>query len=596
MGRHAFPILTLLCGLAGAARAQGPAPGPAQPPPADPRLPSALDANPIKGVRFVAEGVTPNQFFDSPETKVATLEVKLGQGRIVVLKESLTAPGGAQPVLALGDPSIADFVLLAPRQLRVVGRRLGTTDLSVTSSDGKTHSIDIHVVADLDPLRQQLRRVFPSSNVKLSQVLDQVFIEGEARDSRQAVQIVRSVTGFLQSQQGMNAASARNTTVGPAPPDTPPPPPAPGQAGAPNPTIVRETSMGGDAPSAGAADATTAYPSIVNLLRVPGSQQVLLKVRIAELNRDAFRQVGGNFFGIDRRSGSILGTQVGGANVFAQGSNVVNGQPGNKLVGSAAEALSGQTTFFGILQQGNLEFLLNALRRNSMLKVLAEPNLMALNGQQASFLAGGEFPVPVPQVSASGVAPTITVQFKKFGVQLDFLPAIMDGDVVRLTVDPVVSTIDFTIGATLVAGGTPVPGLNTRQAHTTVELRPGQTLAIAGLLSIVLDGQTNRIPGLGDLPILGPFFSNTTNQRVEKELVVLVTPYLVEPMSPNQVPLGPGDEVGTPTDWEFYFLNRIESRAGLDWRSTTRYPDPLFIPRYIQMEKKSLQGPSGFSE
>ncbi len=319
-------------------------------------------------------------------------------------------------------------------------------------------------------------------------------------------------------------------------------------------------------------------------------------MRVAELNRDAFRQVGGNLFGLDRRSGTLLGTQIGGAAVTAQGSNVLNGQPAAKLIGTASESLTGTNTFFGILQQGNLEFLLNALRRNSLLKILAEPNLVALNGQQASFLAGGEFPVPVPQVSASGVAPTITVQFKKFGVQLDFLPTILDGDIVRLTVDPVVSTIDFTIGTTLVAGGTPVPGLNTRQAHTTVELRPGQTLAIAGLLQLTLNGQTARIPGLGDLPVIGSFFSNTTNERIEKELVVLVTPYLVEPMSPNQVPHGPGDEVGTPSDYEFYFLNRIESRTGLDWRSTTLYPDPLFIKRYIEMEKKHLQGPSGFSD
>ena len=195
MGRHAFSILSLLFGLAGAAYAQAPAP------PADPRLPSALDANPVKGVRFVAQGVTPNSFFDSPETKVVprwNSSSAKARPVVVPLKDSLTAPGGAQPVIALGDPSIADFVLLAPRQLRVVGRRLGTTDLSVTSTDGKTHSIDIHVVADLDPLRQQLRRVFPSANVKLSQVQDQVFVEGEARDSRQATLIIRSVGGFLQ--------------------------------------------------------------------------------------------------------------------------------------------------------------------------------------------------------------------------------------------------------------------------------------------------------------------------------------------------------------------------------------------------------------
>ena len=157
--------------------------------------------------------------------------------------------------------------------------------------------------------------------------------------------------------------------------------------------------------------------------------------------------------------------------------------------------------------------------------------------------------MPVPQVSAAGVAPTITVRFREFGVRLGFVPYILDGDIIRLTVAPEVSNIDFTIAVTLVAGGSPVPGLNTRKAQTTVELREGQTLAIAGLLQLTLNGKTDRIPGLGDLPIIGPFFSNTTSERIEKELVVLVTPYLVEPMNHDQVPPTPGDEVKGPTTW-----------------------------------------------
>ncbi len=132
-----------------------------------------------------------------------------------------------------------------------------------------------------------------------------------------------------------------------------------------------------------------------------------------------------------------------------------------------------------------------------MLKILAEPNLMAMHGYPASFLAGGEFPVPVPQVTGAGIAPTITVQFKEFGVRLNFVPFILDGDVIRLSVAPEVSQIDFTIATTLVAGGTPVPGLNTRKAQTTVELRQGQTLAMAGLLQLQLDGVDRSDPRPG---------------------------------------------------------------------------------------------------
>src|SRR5262249_55420858 len=166
------------------------------------------------------------------------------------------------------------------------------------------------------------------------------------------------------------------------------------------------------------------------------------------------------------------------------------------------------------------------------------------------------------------------VRIREFGVRLGFVPYILDGDVIRLTVAPEVSNIDFTIAVTLVSGGSPVPGLNTRKAQTTVELRQGQTLAMAGLLQLTLDGQTDRIPGLGARPILGPFFSNTTSERVEKELVVLVTPSLVEPMTPDQVPPTPGDEVKGPNDLEFYFLNRIEGRTGKDSRATTTWDDP----------------------
>jgi pilus assembly protein CpaC len=324
----------------------------------------------------------------------------------------------------------------------------------------------------------------------------------------------------------------------------------------------------------------------------------MLKVRIAELNRTALRRIGANFLGVDPHTGGIVGSIISGPASFTgtigQVGNLI---PGNQLFGAASLPQNGtNTTVFGIFQKANFEFALGALRRNGLLKILAEPNLVALNGQLASFLAGGEFPVPVPQVAAGGVAPTITVRFREFGVRLGFVPYVLDGDMIRLTVAPEVSNIDFTIAVTLVSGGSPVPGLNTRKAQTTVELRQGQTLAIAGLLQLTLNGETDRIPGLGDLPILGPFFSNTSSERIEKELVVLVTPYLVESMNPDQVPPTPGDEVKGPNDLEFYFLNRIEGRTGKDFRATTAWDDPWGLRYHLHLEKKYVNGPVGFSE
>ena len=174
-----------------------------------------------------------------------------------------------------------------------------------------------------------------------------------------------------------------------------------------------------------------AVPQIINLLRVAGSQQVMLKVRIAELNRTAMRRIGGNFLGVDPRTGGIVGSKIAGSTAY-QGTI-----SGNHLSGTSSLGPNGaNSTVFGIFQHANFEFSLTALRENGLLKILAEPNLVALNGQLASFLAGGEFPVPVPQVSASGVAPTITVRFREFGVKLGFVPYILDGDVIRLTLPP----------------------------------------------------------------------------------------------------------------------------------------------------------------
>jgi pilus assembly protein CpaC len=340
------------------------------------------------------------------------------------------------------------------------------------------------------------------------------------------------------------------------------------------------------------AQSAIAPLQVLNLIRVPGAHQVLLKVRVAELNRTALRQIGGDLLAINPRTGAIVGTQIGGAGVT--GTAAAAGR--NTLTGAATTATSALTTGFGIFQEGDFAIFLSALRRNSVLKILAEPNLVALNGQVATFLDGGEYPVPVPQFGAGAGAATVTVQFKQFGVQLGFLPFILDDDVIRLTVDPEVSEIDFSVATTLVPGGSPVPGLTTRRTHTTVELRAGQTLMISGLLQLTLAGNTGRIPGLGDLPVLGPFFSNTSATRAEKELVVLVTPYLIEPMNPDQVPPTPGDEVNEPNDLELYFLNRIESRTGRDFRSTTKWDDPLHIRDLIHLESKNVCGPCGFAD
>jgi pilus assembly protein CpaC len=517
-------------------------------------------------------------FLDGLTTNDAQFEVIVGQGRILTVKENLAVPGKTPALIAVGDPSILDFAIVSPRQIRLIGKLMGVTELSITTGDDRTYSFEVHVVADLDTLRGQLKALFPDASIRLSQVRDHIVVEGQARDAGQASRIMEVVTNYLRSvaisqDRKIQTQQARQPGVARLPP--PPEPSA----------LLPVTPTPEQLPARIQAGYLT-EPKVINLLRVPGPQQVLLKVRVAELNRTGMREIGADWLVVDPDTGTIVGTQIGGATIQAQGN-----LGGLSLRGGQ---VSGMTTVFGIFPPSELQFFLSVLRKNSLVRILAEPNLIAMNGQAASFLAGGEFPVPIPQTSTGGVGTSVTVTFKEFGVRLNFVPTILDGDIIRLSVDPEVSSIDFSIGAVLVPGGTPVPGLNVRKAHTTVELNQGQTLAIAGLLQLTLDAQTTRIPGLGDLPILGPFFSNTTHQRMEKELVILVSPYLVEPLNSDQVPPTPGDEVKTPTDFEFYFLNRIEGRTGLDWRSTTEYDDALRVLRcFLRLERDHVRGPYG---
>lgn len=543
-----------------------------------------------------------SSFIDSLSTD-STFEVLVGQSKLLVVKEDLAIAGRPRPLIAVGDPSVIDFTVVGPRQIRISGIRLGTTDLSITTADNRVYTFEAQVVADLRLLRAQLKAVFPDASLRLAQIRDHVVVEGEARDSAQVSHIIETIKAFLVSVQATEARKMTGQSVGPVGPgggpaaggrrSGPPPrqalPPDQGQPGTPGQEPFVPQAEAYSEQLQYSAEGVVVEPRVINLIKVPGSQQVLLKVRVAELNRTALRQIGGDFLGVDPATGAILGTQIGGAGITGNGVFT-----GKGVTGLASGTTSSSTTIFGILEAGHFEFLINALRSNAMLKILAEPNLVTMSGHPASFLAGGEYPVPVPQSGGGGGAPVVTVAFKEFGVRLGFVPYVLDDGVVRLTVDPEVSTINFAVGAVLVPGGTKVPGLDTRKSHTTVELRQGQTLAIAGLMQLTLDGSSTRIPILGDLPVIGPFFSNTSNTRMEKELLVLVTPYLVEPMNHCQVPPAPGEDVKEPTDLEVFFLNRIEGRTGRDYRSTTEGQQPL--RKLLNVEREHLRGPSGFSE
>ncbi len=398
----------------------------------------------------------------------AFIEVVLGQGRILTTRSDLSGPA-SKAVIALGDPSVMDFVVLSPRQLRLTGHRLGTTDLSITMADGQIVNFEVHVVADLSLLEMRLKALFPDASLTLSQASGNVVVEGQARSSAQVSRVIQIVTLFVSTLTApipaVRSEGGGGQIGGAVSPNQLAPSPTPA-APVPleNPAALVTPELH---PTMTSAGILMGPPRIINLIRIPTSQQVLLKVRVAELNRSSLRRIGANFLGVDPKTGAIIGSQIA-APTTALGligqSTTLPQAKGRQLFGAAELPAVTNTTVFGIFQDNQFEFMLSALRQNALVKILAEPNLVALSGQRASFLAGGEFPVPIPQVSGSGVAPTITVTFKRFGVLLDFLPTIIDDDVIRLAVAPEVSAIDDSIAVTLVAGGSPVPGLNTRKA------------------------------------------------------------------------------------------------------------------------------------
>lgn len=301
--------------------------------------------------------------------------------------------------------------------------------------------------------------------------------------------------------------------------------------------------LSGMVTNAGAADKAAriarafAGNNVVNLIGVGGSQQVMLEVRFAEVSRSVGEELGvGGFL---RNNAGDFGAAIGG------GASATPGATGGTQLG-----ISSVTDSFGIFSalfsigDVNIEAFLDTLESKGLSKTLAEPTLVALTGERASFLAGGEFPVPVVQSSSGGNASNaITVEFKSFGVSLGFTPTVLDGDVINLIVEPEVSSIDPAASITL--NGVRIPGLQTRRASTTLELRDGESFALAGLLSTDIETSVDQLPILGSLPIIGSLFRSTRYRKGETELLIIVTPRLVKPIRPEQVKL-PTDRIKDP--------------------------------------------------
>ncbi len=374
--------------------------------------------------------------------------------------------------IAVTNPAVADAVVVQPREILIDGKGAGTVSLIVWGA-GRREQYDVIVQQEVSNLQQQLQSLFPGEDIQVNASAEAIILSGQVSS---------------------------------------------------NPVMLRAGEI---------AQATSAKARVINMLQLPGgaeSQQVILQVRFAEVNRRALTEVGVNLF-----TGP-----TGYKDFIARSTTQQFAAPGFEDLERTVDAdgnisTSGEITFGDFLNlfvfntKYNVGGVLKALQSTGFFQSLAEPNLIAYNGQEASFLAGGEIPVPVVQ----GTTNAVSVEYKEFGVRLTFRPTIA-GDVIRLNVRPEVSTLDFGNGITL--SGFRIPALSTRRAQTEVELRDGQSFVIAGLLDNLTQDTTSAVPVLSKLPILGNLFKSKSERAERTELMVLITPRLVRALDPDEVP------------------------------------------------------------
>lgn len=452
-----------------------------------------------------------HEFIQALPTSQEDLEVIERRSQLMITRANVTR-------MAIADPSIIDVVQYSPKELSIIGLARGSTTLTMwfeghadpliyLVSVIRDPNLDTQRRVDYGKLERKLQTLFPNSKVYLIPMSWKIIVRGQARDQEEAAHIIAVIRGEVINQDG--------GLFGP-------------QSYAPGGYI------GGGAGGAGTGldflyggfgrgyDLASSF--IINELRVPGEFQIALRVRIAELNRSQARNMGIDLNVLFNGARHVLFTSLGAQ----QGA-----------------------TLGGIFENGEVSVFLNWLASNGTAKILTEPNVVVLSGRQARFLAGGEFAVPTI-VGING-AQGQTTSFRGFGTSLLVTPTVQDRDLIRVATVAEYSDLnqDNAVGG--------IPGTDSRRVETTVEMREGQTLALAGLLSHRTVTEVTRIPWLGDIPKVGPLlFSTKRSTQEENELLILITPEIVRPMDAHEVPPVPGFEVTHPVDHEFYKHNMVE--------------------------------------
>ncbi|MDF1619685.1 type II and III secretion system protein family protein [Pseudothioclava nitratireducens] len=391
--------------------------------------------------------------------------------------------------LSIANPGIADITTLSDRTIYLLGKLPGRTTMTIVGADGKLiTNVEVQVTPDIGEFKERLKQILPGENIEVRTANDGIVLSG-------------TVSSTAKLDRALDLAKRY------------------------------------------------APDRVSNLMTVGGTQQVMLKVRFAEMQRSVSKNLSSSLALRGTVGGGSAATGlIGGTGNFTQDGAVTG------AFNSGAIPISGDRGALGVgFTAGNMEFaiLLEALESKGVVRTLAEPNLTALSGQVAKFLAGGEYPIPVV-----GDDNGISIEYKPFGVEMAFTPRVVDGDLINLEIAAAVSAIDTSV--TMQSGGFSVNAFKRRETSTTVEMRDGESFAIAGLLQDDFNDLNDQIPWLGDVPVLGALFRSAQYERKQSELVIIVTPHLVTPTRGEALAL-PTDRVRPPSEADLFLFGKTEA-------------------------------------
>jgi pilus assembly protein CpaC len=451
--------------------------------------------------------------------------------------------------VSIANPGIADILATRSQEVYVVGKLLGSTSVTAWDDSGNAFStFSIEVTHDLETLKTKLHELLPDENIKVYSAQYKLVLAGQVSSIAHMDAAMQLAAGFLPAWVPNQSDAPGNSQQ----------------------VANREAKSG--------CDEICKKGMLVNLMQVGGANQVMLKVTVAEVQRSLVKELNSQLNIMNFGSRFTAGGVSGGAtfpNAIPSGaaSNTIiptlGGttstlnpigppmqifQPNNPTIGATG-------TFLSYLS-GNLfiEEVLDVSKTNGLARILSEPTLTTLTGQEAQFLSGGEFPIPVPQGGASNA---VTIDYKKFGVNVKFLPTVLDSGRINLSVAVTVSQLSSDNNVAFTVNGTTstfiIPSLTERSASSAVELADGQTMGIAGLINDNMQGSIQKFPGIGEVPLLGQLFASQKFQSGQTELVMFVTPHLAAPIGAKQLRL-PTDGFVPPGDIDFYLLGKLEGK------------------------------------